>query len=131
MSAATGTTMSEPRPAGRPRVTPRALALAALVIVLAIGLLAPRGARADAYLGSTLLLSQAPDVSEPTPVDSVYWLTALANDPPGLHRYQVTQSGQLLQFEVRGHTPGAAPALIHFQDLRAGSGGQLQIVASS
>jgi hypothetical protein len=105
----------------------------ALVVatVLAVGLLAPGGARGDAYLGSTLLLDHAPNASEPVAVDSVFWLTALANDRLGLRRYRVAQSGQVLQFEVRGYTAGTQPAPIHFQDLRPVAGGGLQIVASS
>ncbi len=109
----------------------RALLPLVVATALAAGLLAPGGARGDAYLGSTLLLDQAPDASEPVAVDSVFWLTALANDPLGLHRYQVTQTGQVLQFEVRGYTAGAQPAPIHFQDLRRVADGGLRIVASS
>ncbi len=109
----------------------RSLLTGAVAALLAVALLVPKTAHADAYLGSTMLLSHAPDASEPVSVDSVFWLTALANDRPGLQRYLVTQPGQILQFEVRGYSGGSTPAPIHFQDLRPSSAGTLSIVASS
>ena len=109
----------------------RSLLAAAVGVLIALGLLVPRTAHADAYLGSTMLISHAPDAPEPVGADSVFWLTALANDPPGGQRYLVTQPGQILQFEVRGYSVGSTPASIHFQDLRPSTAGALSIVASS
>ena len=109
----------------------RSLRAGAVGALIALGLLVPKTAHADAYLGSTMLLSHAPDASEPVAADSVFWLTALANDRPGLQRYLVTQPGQILQFEVRGYSGGSTPAPIHFQDLRPSGAGTLSIVASS
>ncbi len=103
---------------------------AMLAAVLALGAAAPQ-THADAYLGSTLLLRHAPDAPEPVAVDSLFWLTALASDTQNVHRYLVTQPGQILQFQVRGYSAGTVPASIHFQDLRPTPGGALQIVASS
>jgi hypothetical protein len=93
----------------------------------ALALAVPAAAWGDAYLGSTSLVGQAPASAQLTPIDTVYWLTALANGRP----VRVAQSGQILQFSLRGHTVGTTPAPIHFQLLRPGAGSQLTIVASS
>ncbi len=130
MSLATGPTTPRPRSSARWQLTLGALLAAALAITLALGP-ATREARADAYLGSTLLLRHTPDATEPVAVDSLFWLTALASDTLNVRRYLVTQPGQIVQFQVRGYTAGAAPATIHFQDLRPNPSGALQIVASS
>ena len=131
MSPATGTTTTRPRPTARSRASLRALLLGGLGALIALALLAPPHARADAYLGSTLLLHHAPDAPEPVAIDSVFWLTALASDTPALKGYVVSQPGQIQQFQLRGYAGGGVPAPIHFQDLRPSASGALTIVASS
>jgi hypothetical protein len=97
-----------------------------LAVALALGLSAAPAALGDAYLGSSSLLGPVTTVPEPTAIDTVYWLTALANGNP----FRVSKNGQILQFSVRGHTDGPSPAPIHFQVLRP-AGARLKIVASS
>jgi hypothetical protein len=97
------------------------------LLTLALSLCAPSAALADAYLGSTQVLGTAPTAPQATPIDTIYWQTALANGRP----FRVSQPGQILQLALRGYSTGGTPEPIHFQVLRPGPGAKLTIVASS
>ncbi len=118
----------------RPRQPRRARlkGIAAAVIALAAGLVAPAAASADHYLGSTL--SAPATIAEAFPQDTTFWATALPALPQGAFtdRTVVPESGQIAQFQVRGFAGGGfGPQPIFFQDLRPTGNGTLKVIATS
>lgn len=118
----------------RPRLLRRARlkGIAAAVIALAAGLAAPASSWADHYLGSTL--SAPATIAEAFQQDTTFWATALAALPQGAFtdRTVVPESGQIVQFQVRGFAGGGfGPQPIYFQDLRPTGKGTLKVVATS
>ncbi len=102
-------------------------ALAAAVATIA---LAPAASLADDYLGSKL--DQPATVTQMFQTDTTFWQTALTSATGPALAARVPESGQILQFHLRGYAAGNHGAQpIHFQVLRPQPNGTLKIIATS